>query len=337
MEATLSSRGARSFNELRRATRLYEGGRVHSSLWQITNSFAPFLAICAVMYWSLPRSYWITAALAPLAAGFVVRIFIIQHDCGHGAFFRSRAANDVVGVLCSLITLTPYRMWRRQHAGHHSHWNNLDRRSSGLDIYSTCLTVDEYRRLSASARLWRRTLQHPLVALVTLPPIVFLLLYRIPFDSPRGWGRERRSVHLTNAAVAGLIMSLGLTLGFGTVALVHAPVMAIAAIVGVWLFSIQHRFEQALWARQESWNPLCAALRGSSYLHLPRTLQWFAGNIGFHHVHHLNPKVPNYRLEACHLATPELQTAYVLRPEAALKAWRAALWDERAGRMVGFE
>ena len=321
---------------LRRVTEAYEGAVLRRSLWQIANSFLPFLAICTLMYWSLATSYLVTAALAFVAAGFVVRIFIIQHDCGHGSFFRARWANTALGILCSLITLTPYLMWRRQHAGHHSHWNNLDRRLSGSDIYSGCLTVDEYRRMSARQRWQHRLLQHPLVALVALPPVVFLLLYRLPFDAPRAWHHERRGVHLTNLALLAVISGLGLTLGFRSVILVQAPVIAIAAMIGVWLFSIQHRFERALWARHHAWRAVSASLEGSSYLKLPPILQWFTGNIGFHHIHHLSPRIPNYRLEACHNASPALQAVYVMKPWRGVEAWRAALWDERSGRMVPF-
>jgi omega-6 fatty acid desaturase (delta-12 desaturase) len=321
-------------NALQRATRVHEGAVLRRSVWQLANSFLPFLAICTLMYWTIDWSYPLTVALAFVAAGFVVRIFIIQHDCGHGSFFRSRRANDAVGALCSLITLTPYSMWRRQHAQHHGHWNNLDRRQSGVDIFSGCLTVDEYRRLSPLQRWRHRVLQHPLVSWIVLPPVVFLLLYRVPFDAPRGWHRERRAVYLTDLALVGVILGLGFTVGFRSMVMVQLPIVIIASTIGVWLFSVQHRFEQALWARQDAWHPVSASLEGSSYLELPRILQWFTGNIGFHHAHHLNPRIPNYRLEACHKAIPALQTAYVMKPWRGLKAWRAALWDERTGRMV---
>ena len=319
---------------LRRSTRTYEGAVLRRSLWQLANSFLPFLALCALLYRTLGISEPLTAGLTVMAAGFAIRIFIIQHDCGHGSFFRSRAANHAVGALCSLVTLTPYLMWRRQHAGHHSHWNNLDRRLSGSDIYSGCLTLEEYRLLSGTRRWLYQVMQHPVISWVVLPPFIFLLLYRVPFDTPRSWRRERWAVHLTNLALLILFLGLGFTLGFRAVLLVQGPIIVITAIAGVWLFSVQHRFEDALWARQPTWHPVSAALEGSSYLELPRLFQWITGNIGFHHVHHLNPRIPNYRLEACHDANPVLQTAFVMKPWHGLKAWRAALWDERTARMV---
>lgn len=281
-------------------------------------------------------SYALTLALAVPAAGFVVRIFIIQHDCGHGAFFRSRRANTIVGTLCSMVTLAPYASWRRQHAGHHANWNNLDRRLSGLDIYSSCLTTAEYRSLNVWRRMAYRASRHPLVSLVILPPLVFLLLYRVPFDTPKAWTKERRAVHLTNLALLGLVLALGLTLGFRPVLMVQLPICVIAAVFGVFLFSLQHRFEHTLWARQEEWDFVAASLQGSSYLKLPKLLQWFTGNIGFHHVHHLNPRIPNYWLQACHDANPALQRAPVLTLRSGLGSVRYALWDEQQGGMVPF-
>lgn len=305
-------------------------------MWQMATSFLPFLALCAAMYWSLALSYALTLALAVPAAGLVVRIFIIQHDCGHGSFLRARWANGAVGMACSLATFTPYAMWRRQHAGHHGRWNNLDCRQSGADIYSSCLTVAEYHDLPPRQRWRYRLMQHPLVAWILLPPLVFLVLYRVPFDTPSAWAAERRAVYLTDLALLALYGGLGLLVGFRAMALVQGPIMVIAAIIGVWLFSIQHRFERALWARQDVWSPIAAALEGSSHLDLPCILQWFTGNIGFHHVHHINPRIPNYRLEACQDACPALRQVPVMKPWQALRAWRAALWDEAAGRMVPF-
>lgn len=321
---------------LRRSMRSFEASDTWRSLRQLATAILPFLLLCGLMYASLSVSVLVTLALAIPAAGFLVRIFVLQHDCGHGSFFRSRRANAVTGTLCSLITWTPYLMWRRQHAGHHSHWNNLDRRLSGADIYSGCLTVDEFLCLSPMRRRLYRLVQHPLVAWCVLPPLVFLLLYRLPFDAPPTWRRERLAVYLTDLALLALYGGLGWSLGFGAMALVQVPVVVIASMAGCWLFSIQHRFERALWVRQEVWNPVSASIQGSSYLKLPRFFQWFTANIGFHHIHHLNPHIPNYRLEDCHKALPALQDIHVVTPARGWRAWRAALWDESRSRMVPF-
>jgi omega-6 fatty acid desaturase (delta-12 desaturase) len=308
------------------------------SVGQLVVTAGAYVGLTTLMYYAvLQHAAWLALLLTIPAAGFVVRLFIIQHDCGHSAYFRSQRMNDAVGWLCSLATFTPYANWRRQHAGHHAVWNNLDQRHAGADIYSACLTVQEYLALPRSRQFWYRAARHPFVAQLLLPPLVFLVLYRVPFDTPRAWGRERRCVHLTNLLIGGKLAALMLLLGAEPVLLVQLPVMVVASIVGVWLFSVQHRFEDSLWARQAQWTPLGASLHGSSWLRLPRVLQWFTGNIGFHHVHHLLPRVPNYRLQACHEAAPTLAanvTSLTLRE--ALTAPSFVLWDEALGRMVRF-
>ncbi|WP_235830061.1 fatty acid desaturase [Algihabitans albus] len=288
------------------------------------------------MYLVMELSFWLALAFAPLAAGFLVRIFILQHDCGHQAFFRARWANDLVGYACSLFTLTPYPAWRRQHAGHHGVWNDLDRRQSGADIYSHCLTLEEYAALSRRRRWLHRLTRHPLVANLVLPPLVFTLLYRFPFDMPASWRLPRRAVHLTNLALLVAFGGLGLALGFGAVAAVQVPVLVLGSIAGVWLFAVQHRGAGVRWSRHRAWDATSAALRSATYLKLPRLLQWFTGNIGFHHVHHLNPKVPNYRLQECHERLLADYDVPRLSLRDGVKALRFVLWDERRERMVTF-
>jgi len=319
---------------LRATTARYRTPGVWQSAGQIANSFLPCIALFVLMYASLSQPYWVTLALSVVTAAFIVRIFIIQHDCGHGSFFLSRRANEVVGTLCSLFTLTPYAMWRRQHNGHHAHWNDLDNRNSGTDIYSTCLTVEEFRALPHWRRAGWRFMLHPVVSLLLLPPLVFLVLFRLPFDAPRAWTYERWSVYGTNIAIVAAFATLCVTLGARDVLLVHLPTSIIASVAGVWLFSVQHRFEDSLWARRDEWTPVTASLQGSSHLPLPRILQWFSGNIGFHHIHHLDPKVPNYRLEACHGANPAFATVTTLTLRQALRSSRYCLWDEQRRRLV---
>lgn len=322
---------------LRAILSAHQGPQLPRSLGQLATTFLPFFGLIAAMYALWGVSPWISLGLSIPAAGFVVRIFIIQHDCGHGAFFRSRAANDWLGRFCSLITMTPYANWRRQHAKHHAVWNNLDRREMGSDIYSTCLTVAEYRSLSPFRRWWCRTVRHPLIAQFLLPPLVFVFYYRAPFDSPGAWRQEGPSVFLTNAGLAIVFTALVLMLGVAQVAIVQLSTIAITSIIGVWFFSVQHRFEDAVWARQDQWNATNAAVLGSSHLKLPRVLQWFSGNIGFHHLHHLMPRIPNYRLEECHRACaavlPDSQSLSLLQ---ALQAPAYKLWDETEARMVRF-
>ncbi|MQX38411.1 fatty acid desaturase [Roseospira navarrensis] len=321
-------------NSLRQDTKDFQSPIAGRSISQIVTSFGGFLATCAAMYLVNGVSFWLALALAPLAAGFLVRIFIIQHDCGHMAFFRDRRANDALGFACSLLTLAPYRSWRRQHAGHHGVWNDLDRRDRGADIYSSCLTVAEYRALPSWRRAWYRTTRHPIVANVLIPPVVFIGLFRLPFDTPKAWRQERRAVFVTDLALVAMFGGLGLLLGFGAVAAVQLPVMISASIIGVFLFSVQHRGDTVVWARHKAWDSVSASLQGSTYLRLPRVLQWFTGNIGYHHIHHLNPRIPNYRLKECHEAMPALRTVPTLSLRDGFRALRSILWDEEHGRMV---
>jgi omega-6 fatty acid desaturase (delta-12 desaturase) len=321
---------------LKSALARYAVPDARTSLLQLISAIALFVGCWAAAYAALTVSLPLALALTLPAAGLMVRIFIIQHDCGHGAFFRSARANEIAGTLCGLLTFTPFASWRRQHAGHHGNWNNLDRRGAGLDIYSDCRTVREYRQFSPARRLAFRVAHHPIVAHVVLPPLIFLVLYRLPFDTPKGWRREQRSVHLTNLVIGALAVGGGALLGFERVALVELTTLAAASIAGVWLFGLQHRFEGARWYRQPEWDFVTASLRGTSCLRLSALLQWFTGSIGFHHIHHLNPRVPNYRLEEAYEALPALRDATTFGLLGGLRAVRYVLWDEDQARLVRF-
>jgi acyl-lipid omega-6 desaturase (Delta-12 desaturase) len=315
----------------------YQSPSAWRSSIQLTSTALAYLMTLGAMYATLQLSIWLALALSLPAAGLVVRLFIIQHDCGHGSYFRSPHANEIVGWLCSVVTFTPYANWRRQHAGHHAVWNNLDQRHRGADIYSTCLTLQEYLDLPALRRWFYRVIRHPLLAQLILPPVVFLLLFRIPLDAPRTWRKERRGVYLTNFLLIMIFTGLAILFGWKQVLLVQLPIMIFASIAGVWLFSVQHRFEDSEWLRQIDWTPVRAALNGSSYLKLPGILHWFTGNIGFHHVHHLLPRVPNYRLKECHQALlASGHSARTLTLALALRAPSFSLWDETHARMVPF-
>ncbi len=321
---------------LRAAVAPFEVPSLARGLVQIVTSIGFYVATVALMYWSLNISYVLTLALTFPAAAFLVRVFIIQHDCGHGSFFAWKRGNDILGAICGVLTLAPYAHWRRQHAGHHANWNNLDRRESGADIYSVCLTVAEYRALSPRQRFFHRLWRHPLMANVLFPPLVFLLLYRFPFDTPRAWGRERRSVWLTDLAILALFGGLVLAFGFTSVLLVHLPIVFVTTVLGVWLFSVQHRFDDARWLRKDEWNFADAALQGSSYLALPRILHWLTGNIGYHHIHHLSQRVPNYRLAECHRSSVLLHPEKPLTLGRALLAARLTVWGAGARRLGRF-
>lgn len=322
--------------ELRAAVAPFESPSLGHGLYQLGTSLGLYLATVGSMYRSLSVSYALTLVLAVFAGALLVRVFIVQHDCGHGSFFAGKRANDLLGAICGVLTLTPYALWRRQHAGHHANWNNLDRRESGADIYSVCLTVEEYRTLTPWRRFLYRLPRHPLIAHFLIPPVVFLMLYRTPFDTPKEWTRERRSVWTTNLAIVACWGVLAAIFGLKAVLMVQIPIVIFTSIVGVWLFSVQHRFENARWMRRNEWNFADAALEGSSYLVLPRVLHWLTGNIGFHHIHHLSPRVPNYRLAACHRSNALLHPEVPLSLGRAFGAGYLALWDESQNKLVRF-
>lgn len=325
-----------SREELRAAVAPFEHSSLPLGVCQIVTTLGLYVATVGLMYWSFPISPILTLLLAVPAAIFLVRVFIVQHDCGHGSFFSSRRANDVLGSICGILTLAPYALWRKQHSAHHANWNNLDRRESGADFYSVCLTVEEYRTLGPWRRLLYRAPRHPLVSFFIIPPLVFLVLYRLPFDAPKTWTRERRAVWITDLAVFSAWATLVWIFGLVAVVTVQLSIVMLSSIIGFWLFSVQHRFETARWMRKPDWTYMDAAMSGSSHLSLPRLLHWMTGNIGFHHIHHLSPRVPNYRLAACHHSNPILRPAGSLSLRRALSGSNLVLWDERAERLIRF-
>lgn len=304
------------------------------SLLQLITTAAPFAALLVVMAAASHGSYWLTLLLAVPTAGLLVRLFIIQHDCGHGAFFKSRAANDFLGRALCVLTLTPYGNWKQGHAAHHASTGNLDRRGQG-DIAT--LTVAEYQALNPLKKLGYRLYRNPLVMVLLGAPINFILLQRLPTGRSFRDRDARRSILSLNVA---LVIVFGLpmfVIGVVPVLATYLPVMIIAAWIGNWLFYVQHQFDGAYWEHDGDWNFHAAALRGSSYFKLPAVLQWFSGNIGLHHVHHLCSRVPNYRLQACLDTAPELHavTRRITLRES-LGCWRLALWDEQRRLLVRF-
>ena len=309
----------------------HQRSALRSSAWQLVNSLVPYAILWGLMAWASSRSIWLMLALAVPAAGFLVRVFIIFHDCGHGSFFRSSRANAFWGFVTGVLTFTPYGQWRHDHAVHHATAGDLDRRGRG-DIWT--LTVGEYLEAPLGRRLAYRLARNPLVLFVVGPLYVFLIKQRFP--SRKDGPRERRSVHLMNAMLAALIVALGLTVGFGTLVKVQLPLTLLAGAAGVWLFYVQHQFEGVSWERREHWDFVGAALKGSSFYRLPKVLQWFSGNIGFHHIHHLAPGIPNYNLEKCHREEPLFQAVKPITLWGSLKSLSFRLWDEQRRKLVGF-
>jgi len=309
----------------------YEQPDHRRSVWQVVNSFVPYFALWGAMVWSLSVSYWLTLPLALLAAGFLVRIFIIAHDCGHGSFLRSRRASTVLGSISAAMAFTPYGSWRYQHAIHHASAGNLDGRDIG-DIWT--MTAREYSSASRFRRLQYRFYRNPFVLLFIGPLFQFLVANR--FHRPSATRVERASIIQTNVAIAAVFVVASLTIGIKAYVLIQLPVMAFAATFGVLLFYLQHQFEGVYWEREESWDYARQALEGSSYFKLPRILQWFSGNIGFHHVHHLSPRIPNYFLEKCHNEQELFRSVKPLTPSDALTSLRFRLWDEDRRRLITF-
>lgn len=301
---------------------------------QLITTLAPFLVLLGVMTATVESAYWLTLLLSVPAAGLLVRLFIFQHDCGHGSFFKSRLANNALGRILSILTLTPYDYWRRCHAMHHATSGNLDKRGFG-DVPT--ITVNEYLAMPRLKKLGYRLYRHPIVMAVIGGPVYFVLLQRIPLGRDFKDPQAIRSIIGLNvmllAVYGGLIALFGMTV----VLAVYLPVIILAGAAGVWLFYVQHQFEDAHWCRTDDWDFHTSAVRGSSYYTLPSVLQWFTGNIGFHHIHHLCSRIPNHRLQECSDAFPELTNmAKRITLRDSLECWRFSLWDEERGVMIGF-
>jgi omega-6 fatty acid desaturase (delta-12 desaturase) len=301
------------------------------AVWQIINTLIPYAALWCLMHLTLAVSWWLTAPLAVLAGGFLVRVFIISHDCGHGSFFKSRTANDILGFITGVLTFTPYYHWRWEHALHHSTSGDLDRRGTG-DVWT--LTVQEYLESTRWRRFAYRLARNPLVLFVLAPFYLFLIKHRFSFG--RGGRRERASVLWTNLAILGMAAGLSWAFGWKAYLLIQLAVVMVAGSAGVWLFYVQHQFEGVYWERGAEWDYTAAALKGSSFYKLPRVLQWFSGNIGYHHIHHLCPRIPNYHLEECHRAEPVFEALKPVTLFSSFKSFTFRLWDEQRRRLVGY-
>jgi len=293
----------------------------------------PFLAITAVMFVALYHGFWPALALSLPAGALLVRLFMIQHDCGHGTFFPSRRLNDWLGRAIGVLTLTPYDFWRRSHAVHHASSGNLAKRGVG-DVAT--LTVREYLSLSGARRFWYRIYRHPLVIFGIGPVWLFMVRHRIPTGAVLRERAAWASVLGTNAVLLALGVAMVVLLGWQTFLLGYLPITLIGATAGVWLFYVQHQYEDTYWAQEQQWDFATAALEGSSYYDLPGVLRWLTANIGFHHLHHLSSRIPFYRLRTCFEAHPEFRVARRLTLWSSLRSARLALWDEDARKLVSF-
>ena len=309
----------------------YAKPRLGRSLLDLATSVVPYLALLVASAFALRVSVWLSLLFVLPASAFFVRTFIVFHDCTHGSFMRSRRANDVLGTALGLLAWLPYRGWQHEHAVHHATAGNLDRRGVG-DI--TTLTVSEYQALPMWRRVAYRLFRNPLIMFGLGWALVLIVKPRFV---PRGSRpRVRNSVLATNLALALIVAAACLTIGWRDYLIVQGPVLVVAGSVGIWLFYVQHQFEDTYWQAQSDWRYDHAALEGSSYLKLPGVLRFFTGNIGFHHVHHLSVGIPNYNLPAAHNGDDRLRTVPQLTVRQGLRATRLKLWDERRGRLVTF-
>lgn len=311
----------------------YREPRLSRSLFEIFITVGPFLLLWALSAAAVIHGHWWGLVLTIPASGLLVRLFIVQHDCGHGSLFRSRALNDWVGRTIGVFTLTPYDYWRRTHAVHHASSGNLDRRGIG-DVDT--LTVREYRALGWFGRLKYRLYRHPLVMFGLGPAWLFVCQYRLPIGLMRAGPQPWISTLTTNLAIIVPIAVMIWLVGLGPFLAVQIPITLMAATAGVWLFYVQHQFEETHWSETGEWEFAHAALHGSSHYDLPQPIRWLSGNIGIHHVHHLAAKIPFYRLPEVLRDYPELKDMSRITLLDSLKCVKLVLWDENAKRLITF-
>lgn len=322
--------------------RSYQDANTGRALFQLVTTLVLFAGLCTLMHYSTSVSYWITAVLTIPAAGLLIRLFIFQHDCGHGSFFKSKTANDWIGRFLGILTFTPYDFWRRAHNLHHATSGDLDNRSiGGIDT----ITVREYQTLSKWQKLTYRLYRNPFFLLMLGTPFYVLFVQRLPLKQSTHFHEDYRtlqpssiwkSIMMNNMALLCFCGLWTMILGGASLLSVYLPILIVTSWIGGWLFYIQHQFENAYWEKHENWDRAEAALAGSSYYVLPKVLQWFTGNIGLHHIHHLCSKVPNYRLQECMNDLPALKQINRLTLRQSLGCLRYKLWDEQKCKLVGF-
>ncbi|MBA4408640.1 MAG: fatty acid desaturase [Odoribacter sp.] len=301
------------------------------SIWQISNTFIPYIGLWILIVSSLSVSYWLTALLIIMAAGFLVRLFIIFHDCGHGSYFKSQKVNRIVGMFFGILAFTPYDKWHNQHMKHHGTVGNLDKRGVG-DVWT--LTKEEYLACDKWERFKYRVYRNPLVMFGIGSLFVFLFQNRLTQKVMTR--KEKLNVYFTNTALLLIFIVMSLTIGFTAFLIIQLLILYIAAVSGLWLFYLQHQYEDVTWFRNKDWNYRIVALEGSSFVKFPKLLQWFSGNIGFHHIHHLNARIPNYYLSKCYHENTILKEVKPVTFLMSLRSLKLRLWDEQIHKMVSF-
>lgn len=312
----------------------YERRSLAWTVWQLVNTFVPFFALLWLSWYCLRISPWLSAAVSTLNWGFLFRIFIFQHDCGHGSLFRNPWLRNGVGFFCGCLTFTPYLAWARYHAHHHASSSNLDRRDELIE--GPRLTVREYLALPPRRQRRYRFIRHRVFQLFVLPAIVFLVMHRFTAGSKHHTRSERWSIISTNLALAAALVACHFTIGLKAAVVIYLPTLLTTSAIGMWVFYIGHQFEGTWWVHQDEWDFVDASLRGSSFCKLPGVLRWLTGNIGYHHIHHIDPMIPNYRLSQCHEEIERMHSAPTISLGDAWHSLTLALWDEDRQELISF-
>jgi omega-6 fatty acid desaturase (delta-12 desaturase) len=325
---------------LREILKKYREASVWKASWQIANTLLPWAACWVAAWISVDYSYWLTLLCCVPIAGFMVRVFVLHHDCTHGSFFKTRAANEFWGFWLGLVTLTPFHRWRRSHNYHHAHSGDLDHRGEG---YIQMHTIREYLALTPGQKIWYRIYRSPLMMFLIGPFLQFVILERFTFDLPKNAHVARRGVWKTNVAMASILATIfvvGWLSGFGGWAalgrftIIFIPASLLGSAIGVWMFFVQHNYAEAYFKRHGDWNYATAALEGSSFYDLPQWMHWFSASIGYHHIHHLDSTIPNYNLARCHYENPEFQSPVRIKLFESIRCIGLDLWDEDHNRLV---
>lgn len=324
--------GTFNWSEFSKNIEKYQKPSLPKGIWQIVNTLIPYLGLWVMIIYSLTVSWWITAFLIPIAAGFLVRLFIIFHDCGHGSYFKSQKANQIVGMIFGILSFTPYYKWHNQHLRHHATVGNLDKRGIG-DVWT--MTTAEYSGSSKWTRFKYRVYRNPLIMFGVGSIYVFLIQNRL--TRKEMLRKERLNVYFTNLILLLIFVVMSLLLGFFTFVIIQLAILYVAAISGLWLFYLQHQYEDVSWFRNQEWNFRTVALNGSSYVKFPKLLQWFSGNIGFHHIHHMNARIPNYNLARCYRENSVFSEVKPVTFIMSVKSLKLRLWDENLQKLVAFK
>lgn len=325
------SHQAMGYKSLIKLVNNYKTPSTANSIWQLTNTLLPYIGLWVAMIYLIQISILLVIPLIILAAGFTVRLFIIFHDCGHGAFFKSKTANDIIGIILGVLTFTPYHHWHHAHLIHHRTSGNLDKRGVG-DVWT--LTVEEFKALSPKKQRWYRIYRNPIIMFLIGAPLMFMFSNRL---TRKGFSRrERISVYVTNLGILLVLLGMSALIGLKSFLFIQLGIVYFAAAAGVFLFYVQHQFPDVHWYRDEEWDYSTVAITGASYLKLPSVLQWFSGNIGFHHIHHLSSKIPNYKLERCHNENEAFHQVIPVKLVDSFHTLKLRLWDEQQQQLVSF-